>query len=221
MAFEKHLRSVSRAASQWLRILKDSSIPWQIASWETLSGFILPFLEYCSAVWCSAADIYAPYTTGQFSSGARFLTGGVFECDIAHRRSVAVLVVQDQVYRDAPSLWWSTLTVCAIAGYARSFGPTYVYIYVLNRCRTSQYHRTFRHLSVSLLNDLAWWPCLRLCGNMGSLFVSYCIPFHFFLVLFSSFYGLVLWVWGLRTDRVLIALFLPCIFQHFKIIIIT
>ena len=24
-------------------------------------------------------------------SGARFLTGGVFECDIAHRRSVAVL----------------------------------------------------------------------------------------------------------------------------------
>ena len=28
---------------------------------------------------------------GRAISGARFLTGGVFECDIAHRRSVVVL----------------------------------------------------------------------------------------------------------------------------------
>ena len=55
-----------------------------------LSGFILPVLEYCSAVWCSAADTHLKLLD-RAVSGARFLPGGVFECDIAHRRSVAVL----------------------------------------------------------------------------------------------------------------------------------
>ena len=61
MTFEKHLRSVS-----------------------------LPVLEYCSAVWCSAADTHLKLHD-RAVSGARFLTGGVFEYDISHRRSVAVL----------------------------------------------------------------------------------------------------------------------------------
>ena len=58
-----------------------------------LSGFcpaIQPVLEYCSAVWCSAADTHLK-PLDRAVSGARFLTGGVFECDISHRRSVAVL----------------------------------------------------------------------------------------------------------------------------------
>ena len=53
-------------------------------------GFVLPVWEYGSAVWCSAADTHLKLLD-QAVSGARFLTGGVFECDIAHRRSVAVL----------------------------------------------------------------------------------------------------------------------------------
>ena len=53
-------------------------------------GFVLPVLEYCSAVWCSAADTHFKLLD-RAVSGARFLTGGVFECDISHRRSVAVL----------------------------------------------------------------------------------------------------------------------------------
>ena len=53
-------------------------------------GFVLPVLEYCSAMWCSAADAHLKLLD-RAVSGARFLTGGVFECDIAHRRSVAVL----------------------------------------------------------------------------------------------------------------------------------
>ena len=55
-----------------------------------LSGFVLPVLEYCSAVWRSAADTHI-ILLARAVSGARFLTGGVFECDIAHRRFVAVL----------------------------------------------------------------------------------------------------------------------------------
>ena len=45
---------------------------------------------YCAAVWCSAADTHLKLPD-RAVSGARFLTGGVFECDIAHRRSLTVL----------------------------------------------------------------------------------------------------------------------------------
>ena len=60
MTFEKHLRSVSRAASQKLGILRKS---WRVFHDRSLLGrcflgLVLPVLEYCSAVWCSAADIH-------------------------------------------------------------------------------------------------------------------------------------------------------------------
>ena len=92
MTFEKHLRSVSRAASQRLPILRKS---WRVFHDRALlgrcfRGFVLPVLEYCSAVWCPAADTHLNLLD-RAVSGARFLTGGVFECDISHRRSVAVL----------------------------------------------------------------------------------------------------------------------------------
>ena len=51
-------------------------------------GFLLPVLEDGSAVWCSAADAYLNLLDLAVIGGS-FLTGGVFECDIAHRRSVA------------------------------------------------------------------------------------------------------------------------------------
>ena len=60
MNFEKHLRSVSRAASQRLGILRKS---WRVFHDRSLLGrcflgFVLPVLEYCSAVWCAAADTH-------------------------------------------------------------------------------------------------------------------------------------------------------------------
>ena len=51
--------------------------------------FVLPVLEYYSAVRCSAADTHK--LLDHIVSGVRFLTVVLFECDIAHRRSVAVL----------------------------------------------------------------------------------------------------------------------------------
>ena len=68
-------------------------VPGQIASCETLPGFCPAVLEYCSAVWCCAADTHHKLLD-RAVSGPRFLTWGVFECDIAHRRSVAVLCMQ-------------------------------------------------------------------------------------------------------------------------------
>ena len=92
MTFEKHLSSVSRAAFERLGILRKL---WRVfhdrsLHWRCFLGFIPPVLEYCSAVWCSAADTHLKQQDRSVS-GARFLTGDVFECDIAHRRSAAVL----------------------------------------------------------------------------------------------------------------------------------
>ena len=65
LTFEKHLRSVSRAASQRLGILRKS---WRVFQDRLLIGrcfwgFVLPVLEYCSAVWCSAVDTHLNYWT--------------------------------------------------------------------------------------------------------------------------------------------------------------
>ena len=54
LTFEKHLRLVSRAASQGLGILRKS---WRVFHDRSLLercfwDFVLPVLEYCSAAWC-------------------------------------------------------------------------------------------------------------------------------------------------------------------------
>ena len=76
MTFEKHLRSVSRAASQRLGLLRKS---WKVFHDGLLLGrcfwgFVLPVLEYCSAVWCSAADTQ---TTGPRCQWCQFFNWGV------------------------------------------------------------------------------------------------------------------------------------------------
>ena len=92
MTFEKHLRSVSRAASQRIGILRKSWLVFHDRSLlgRRFRGFVLRVLEYCSAVWCSSADTHLKLLD-RAVSGARFLTVGVFECEISHRRSVAVV----------------------------------------------------------------------------------------------------------------------------------
>ena len=84
MTFEEHLRSVSRAASEQLGILRKS---WQVFHDRLLlgrcfRGFVLHVLEYCSSVWCSAADTHFKLLDSVVS-GTRFLTMSVFECDLA------------------------------------------------------------------------------------------------------------------------------------------
>ena len=77
LTFEKHLRSVSRAASERLGILRKS---WRVFHDRLLIGrccwgFVLTVLEYCSAGWCSAADTHLKLLD-RVVSGACFLSGG-------------------------------------------------------------------------------------------------------------------------------------------------
>ena len=89
-------------------------------------------------------------------SGARFQTGGVFECDIAHRRSVAVLCMLYKTGCNPVHLLNGALpgpyvpvrvTLGDLVAHRFTYAPPC--------CRTSQYSRTFIPLSVSLWNDLA------------------------------------------------------------------
>ena len=92
MTFEKHLRSVSNAAAQRLGIMRKSRQVFhdRLLLMRSFRSFVLPVLEYCSAVWCSAADSHLKLLDRVVRS-AGFLAGGVLEFNLAHRRSVAEL----------------------------------------------------------------------------------------------------------------------------------
>ena len=157
ITFEKHICSVSRAASQRLGILRKS---WRVfhdrsLHWRCFRGFVMPVLENCSAVWCSATDTHLKLLD-RGGSGARFLTGGVFECDISHRRSVAVLCMLYKIRCNPVQTLNGALPGPYVpARVTRSALVAHWYTYAPPRCRTLQYSRTFIPFSVSLWNDLA------------------------------------------------------------------
>ena len=118
-------------------------------------SFVLPVLEYCSAVWCSAAELHLKLLD-RAVSGARFQTGGVFECDNTHRRSVAVLCLLYKIRcNPVHPLNGALPGPYVLVRVTRGALVAHRYTYAPPRCRTSQYNRTFIPLSVSLWNDLA------------------------------------------------------------------
>ena len=131
-------------------------------------GSVMPVLDYYSAVWCSSADTHLKLLD-RAVSGARFLTGGVFECDISYRRSVAVLCMLYKIRCNPVHPFNGALL--------RPYAPVLVtcgalvaqrYTYAPPRCRTLQYSRTFIPFSVysPLWNDLAN-PILDVVGLVG------------------------------------------------------
>ena len=76
----------------------------------------------------------------------------------------------------------------ALVARRHSFAPS--------RCRTSQYRRSFMPLSVSLWNDLSD----RVFDGVG--LAGSALLFSPTVFSSSSFHGLVVWGWGLWTDRV-------------------
>ena len=177
------------------------------------------FRSFGSAVWCSAADTHLKLLD-RAVSGVRFVTGGVFECDIAHRRSVAVLCMLYKIRcNQVHPLNGALPPPCVPVRVSRGALVAHRYTYAPPRCRTSQYSRTCIHLSVFLWNDLAnpVFDRVGLAGfksraNAFFIGLSCCIP----TIVFDSFslslsvYKLVLWGRGLRTDRVYIILSQPC-----------
>ena len=85
-------------------------------------------------------------------SGARLVTGGVFECDIAHQRSVAVLSMLYKIRCNPMHQINDALPgPCVPVWITRGALVAYRYTYAPPRRRTSQYRRTFVLLSVSTI----------------------------------------------------------------------
>ena len=117
-------------------------------------GFVLLVLEYCSAVWCSAADAHLKLLDC-IVSGACFLAGGVLNCDLSHRWSVAMLCMLYKIGCNPMHPLCGALPVSYVpVRVARSTLIAHRYTYAPPRCRTLQYCRTFIPLSVSFWNDL-------------------------------------------------------------------
>ena len=67
-----------------------ASISGSVAHSEIFLKLCPAGLKYCSAVWCSAADSHLKLLVRTLKR-AKFLAGGVLECNLVHRRSVSVL----------------------------------------------------------------------------------------------------------------------------------
>ena len=117
-------------------------------------GFCLPVLEYCSAVWCSAAYTHL-ILLDRVVSGACPLAGGVLNCDLSHRRSVAVFCMLYNIRCNPKHPLCGALPVPYVpVRVTRGAMVAHRYSFASPRCRTSQYRRTFILISVSLWNDL-------------------------------------------------------------------
>ena len=152
----------------------------------------MPILEYCSAVWCSAADTHLKLLHGPCRQGCQFLTGGVFEFDIGLRRSVAVLCMLYKIRCNPMHPLYGFLSLPFVpVRVKRGALVAHRYTYASPHYRTSQYPITFIPLSISLWNDLGdpvfdgvgltdfksgANACLLAIAAL-SLFVAYCFPF--------------------------------------------
>ena len=125
------------------------------SSGDAFWDFVLPVLEYCSAVWCSAADTHLKLMD-RVVSGACFIAGCVLNCDFSHRRSVAVLCMLYKIRCNPKHPLCGALPVPYVpVRITRGALIAHRYTYAPPSCRTSQYRMTFIPLSVSLWNDLA------------------------------------------------------------------
>ena len=118
-----------------------------------LLGFCLASFGklFCSVVFgCTH-----PKLLDRVVSGACFLAGGVLNCNLSHRRSVAVLCMLYKIRRNPMHPLCGALlvpyvpvrvTCCILVAHRYTYAPP--------RCRTSQYRMTFIPFSVHLWNDL-------------------------------------------------------------------
>ena len=105
-------------------------------------------------MWCSAADTHLKLLD-RVVSGACFLAGSMLNCDLSHRRSVAVLCMLYKIRCNPMHPLWGALPVPYVrVRVTRGALIAHRYTFASPRCRTSQYRKTFISLSVSLWNDL-------------------------------------------------------------------
>ena len=149
-------------------------------------------------MWCSAADIHTLIRVVRVVSGDRLIIGDMFECDIAHCRSLAVLCILYIMRRNPMHPLYGALPilVCAREGYTGCFGLTLVYLYassLQNLAVAQDFYSPFSILWNDLVDPVFDGVILAgfksranvslLAQAAHSLFVFYCFLFLFFLAI--------------------------------------
>ena len=148
-------------------------------------------------------------------------TGGAFECDIAHSRFVTILCMLYKIGCNPVHP-----LNCALPGpyvpvqVTRSALVAYRYTYAPPSCRTLQYRRNFipsqcPSAAILLMPYSMVRPVTGGFQEQGQCFLiglscSFPTIVFYFSISLLSVYRLVLWGWGLRTDRVYITLSRSC-----------
>ena len=117
MTFEKHLWSVSMQScnsEDWYHEKVSASILLR-----SFCSIVLPVLEYSSTMWCSTVNSHLKLLD-RFVRNTSFLAGGVLECNLAHRRYVAVVCMpfKNKNNPNASSERCIIFTVCASVCYS-------------------------------------------------------------------------------------------------------
>ena len=175
------------------------------------------FLEYSSALWCSAADTHLKLRDRVISADS-FLTGGVFEYNLAHRRSLAVssMLYKIRCYPMHPlyGVYVYRMCRCGLHVVLWLHIGTLMPLFAAEPRSSTWLLLNFWYLCGTALvtpYSMVWdWRISR-AGPMSFYYPSCSVPFcHLmFSISFILFYCLVLWGKGFRTDRVLITLSQP------------
>ena len=160
----------------------------------------LAVLEYCWALWCSAAYSHLRLLD-RVVRRAGFLTGGVLQCNLAHRWSLSELCMLFKIKSNPmhilscalPLLYMpARVTRGALVAHRHSFAPP--------RCRTSLYCRTFVSsrcffgtILVTLYLMMWDWLVSRkqpmlFCWH--DLLFLFCLLFIFFFLTWVGYVGL-------------------------------
>ena len=120
-----------------------------------LTSFGVSAAKCQTAVWHLAADTHLGLLD-HVVSGTSSLIGGVFECDLGHRRSVAVSCMLYKIRCNSMHPLYGALPVTYVPVLVTHGAViAHQYTYAPPRCRTSQYRRRLIPLSVSMWNDLS------------------------------------------------------------------
>ena len=156
LTFETQIRSMASSASQKVGIVRKGFGVFQDDNINKVSFtfFLLPVLEYCAAVWSSAAECHLKLLD-RVLSRVRFLCTEADLVNLAHRRSVGALCLLYKIFMNSDHPFHTFLpelyvpvrsTRYATIAHRHSLQPI--------RFRTAQFGRCFLPSTVSLWNAL-------------------------------------------------------------------
>ena len=156
LIFESHLRAIAASASQKLGLVRKASTIFgsSSVSMTCFRSFILPFLEYCSPVWISAAPCHLKLLDS-VANRARYFFSDLSSFNLDHRRMVSTLCMFRKIFfSDDHPLSCFIPPLAEFVRETRASNVAHQYTLVERRCNSNQYKRSFIPRTVAAWNKL-------------------------------------------------------------------